>query len=242
MDEAKARRVRYFRLRRVLAGVAGLALVAALIAAYISPLFRVQNVEIAGAAQTDPAVIVEMADLEGQSMLHLDLSGVHERIAFLPAVKAVRVQRQWPHTVRIYVTERQPWGLWQVGGRNYVIDAEGVVLDDPPVAEGAPLIRDTGNAVRLVPGDRVDADAVALTQALLHAVPEALALNVAVFEYNSSHGLTVVTDAGYRVVIGDSQNLQYKLSVWKAIEAEFGREAMAGHLLDLRFRNKPSFQ
>jgi hypothetical protein len=55
-------------------------------------------------------------------------------------------------------------------------------------------------------------------------------------------GLTVQTDAGHRVVIGDSENVEYKLAVWGQIEAELGREAMGGHVLDLRFGDRPSLQ
>ncbi len=52
----------------------------------------------------------------------------------------------------------------------------------------------------------------------------------------------MVTDANYRVVMGDSQNVEYKLAVWKTVEEDIGRGAMAGHVLDLRFRDRPSFQ
>jgi hypothetical protein len=44
------------------------------------------------------------------------------------------------------------------------------------------------------------------------------------------------------VVIGDSQNMDYKLAVWQQIEKELGRETMGGHVLDLRFGDRPSFQ
>jgi hypothetical protein len=42
--------------------------------------------------------------------------------------------------------------------------------------------------------------------------------------------------------MGDSQNVDYKMAVWKTVEEEIGRGAMAGHVLDLRFRDHPSFQ
>jgi hypothetical protein len=54
--------------------------------------------------------------------------------------------------------------------------------------------------------------------------------------------LALTTDAGYRVVVGDSQNFDYKLAVWQAIEERLGRAAMVGHVLDLRFGDRPSFQ
>ena len=106
----------------------------------------------------------------------------------------------------------------------------------------SPVIRSVTDPVRLAPGDRVDRDAVQLAQALVRLVPETLALNLDGLEYSPDKGLTVSTDAGYRVVVGDSQNVDYKLAVWRSVEKELGREAMSGHVLDLRFGERPSFQ
>lgn len=241
LDEATARRLRRRRLRRALTAVAGLAVVAALIALYLSPALRVHEVEVVGATQVDPAKVREMASMNGDSMFHLDFAGAEHQISYLPLVRDVKIERHWPHTVRIVVSERQPWGYWQTGDMKYVIDAEGVVLADVPPGEGAPVIVDS-NPIRLVPGDRVDLDAVRLTRTLVERVPSALALNIVAFEYSVAQGLALATDAGYRVVLGDSQNVDYKLAVWKAVEEDLGRDGMPGHVLDLRFRDRPSFQ
>ncbi len=106
----------------------------------------------------------------------------------LPLVKSVRIERDWPQSVRITVEERQPWGIWQVGDRQYVIDRDGIVLADVPPAEGAPVVKDLTNPVRLVPGDRVDRDAVTLTLLLSQRVPEVLAMTPVGFEYSSEQG------------------------------------------------------
>lgn len=241
LDEATARRLRRIRLRRALAAAAGLVFIAGLIALYLSPVLRVHNIQVAGTSQVDAARVRELASLDGDSMLHLDFAGAEQQIAYLPLVSDVRIERHWPGTVRIVVTERQPWGYWQAGDARYVIDAEGVVLSDVPPAEGAPVIADS-NPIRLVPGDRVDLDAVQLAGTLVERVPATLALNISSFEYSVAQGLALVTDAGYRVVVGDSQDVNYKLAVWKAVEEEMGRDSMPGHVLDLRFRDRPSFQ
>jgi cell division protein FtsQ len=222
-------------------GLGGIAVIAGLIALYLSPALRVHNVEVVGAAQVDPAKVRELADLSGDSMLHINASAAEERIGNLPLVSGVKIERHWPQAVRIIVSERQPWGYWQVADTRYVIDSEGVVLADVPPADGAPVIKDS-NPVRLLPGDRVDLDAVQLTRILTERVPGALALNIISFEYSVAQGLALDTDAGYRVVVGDSQNVDYKLAVWKAMEDQIGRESMPGHVLDLRFRDRPSFQ
>jgi hypothetical protein len=88
----------------------------------------------------------------------------------------------------------------------------------------------------------VDREAVALATLLIARTPEVLAWSPAGFEYSAEKGLVLISDTGYRVVVGDSQNIEYKIAVWKKIEERLGREAMAGHVLDLRFENRPAFQ
>ncbi len=50
----------------------------------------------------------------------------------------------------------------------------------------------------------------------------------------------MTTNARYSVVVGESQNVDYKLAVWRAVEEEVGREEMAGQVLDLRFGDRPA--
>ena len=242
LDEKTARRLRLARWRRLVISAGLIGVVVGGIALYVSPVLRVQRVQVVGATTVDPARVVELAALEGDSMFNPGTDAARERIEYLPMVQSVEISRHWPQTVRIQIIERAPWGYWRVADQDYVIDAEGVVLSDERPPDGAPVIKDLSNPVRLVPGDHVDADAVALTQALLQRLPAELALSIAALEYSPASGLAVTTDAGYRVVVGDSQNIDYKLAVWKEIEGQLGRDEMAGHVLDLRFGDRPAFQ
>ncbi len=241
-DEGVERRLRRFRWRRIIIVLALLAAVAGAVVLYRSPLLRVQEVEVISATSTSPERIAELADLEGASMFNTPLDEAEARIVALPLVKGAKAQRLWPNKVRIEVIERTPWGYWNLAGTSYVIDGEGVILPDVEPPEGAPVIHDVGAPANLSQGDRVDADAVRLAQALLKSVPDQLALRIMQFEYTPQKGLSVVTDANYSVVMGDSENVEYKLAVWKAVEEDIGRGAMAGHVLDLRFRDRPSYQ
>ena len=241
-DEKTERRRRRLRWRRLFFAACLLAALAGALALYRSPLLRVEEVEVVGATNLTPQQITELAGLEGASMFNAPLAEAEARIVALPLVKGVKARLAWPNKVRIEVVERAPWGYWDLAGTSYVIDSDGVVLADVKPAKGAPVIHDVGDPAVLSVGDRVDADAVRLAQALLTSVREQLSLSVARFEYTPEHGLTLTTDANYRVVMGDNQNVDYKIAVWKAVEEDIGRGSMAGHVLDLRFRDHPSFQ
>ena len=241
LDDRTQRRLSRVRWRRIGLALAFTGAIAGLVALYFSPAVRVHEVEIAGATVVSAADIEAMAELDGASLVTADLGASESRIEGLPMVKEATITRAWPQTVRVAIVERTPWAIWQAGSSDYTVDEEGVVLEiDAP--EGAPVISVSGADIGLEPGQRVDQDAVALARSLTARVPVELALNVATFEWSGSSGLTITTDTGYRVVLGDSQDMDYKLAVWREIEAQLGRESMTGHVLDLRFGDRPSFQ
>lgn len=231
---------RRIRWRRLVLVFALLAAVAGGIALFRSPLLRVQEVEVVGASNVSAQQIVELADLEGASMFNAPLGEAEARIVALPLVKGAEVELSWPNKVRIQVVERVPWGYWNLDGTSYVIDADGVILPTAKPSKGAPVINDMGDPAPLSVGDRVDADAVKLAQLLLKSVPEQLSLKISRFEYRPDRGLSLITNVDYEVVVGDSQNLDYKLAVWQAVEKEIGRSELTGQVLDLRFRDRPS--
>ncbi|HEY5625112.1 MAG TPA: FtsQ-type POTRA domain-containing protein [Dehalococcoidia bacterium] len=241
LDDRTQRRLSRIRWRRIGAVLAFAGAIAGLVALYFSPAVRVQEIEVGGATTVSSADIEALAGLDGASLLTANLGAAESRIEELPIVKKATITRSWPQTVSVAIVERKPWAVWQAGGRDYTVDDEGVVLEaDAPA--GAPVIRVSGADVGLEPGQSVDQDAVGLARSLMERVPAELALNVATFEWSGASGLTITTDGGYGVVLGDSQDMDYKLAVWREIEAQLGRESMTGHVLDLRFGDRPSFQ
>jgi cell division protein FtsQ len=241
-DEATERLRRRVRWRRVIVVGALVAAVALAVVVYSSPLLRVKEVEVVGAKNTTADRVAEVAHLEGESMFSVPLEDAQARILEMPLVRAVDANLRWPNKVQIEVIERTPWGYWNLNGTSYVVDLEGYILSDVQPPKGSPVIFDLGDPAPLGAGDYVDSDAVLLAQELLKYVPEKLGQKITKFEYAPDDGLAILTDAGYRVVVGDSQNFEYKLTVWKAVEDELGRGKMAGHVLDLRFRDRPSYQ
>ena len=209
----------------------------------MSPTFRVQEIQVIGTAGVDSELVREFAKLDGKSMFHLPLNETKRRVASgLPLVKAAEAERNWPQSVQITLIERTIWGYWASGNITYAIDQEGVVLEKnvSPII-GMPLIRDLdGN--HLLVGDRVDTDSIILAIRLAEEVPQQMGLAVSSLEHREASGLTAVTSGNYRVVLGGLQDYEYKLAVWKAMESTLGREAMSGHILDLRYGDRPSFR
>jgi cell division protein FtsQ len=61
-------------------------------------------------------------------MLQIDLEQVHQRLLSLPWVKSVALERHWPDTLFITMTERQPFALWQHQRKIHLVDKDGVII------------------------------------------------------------------------------------------------------------------
>lgn len=58
----------------------------------------------------------------------VDISIVFQRLSKLSWVKTVSVQRRWPQTIFIKITERTPMALWQFHKKLYLVDTDGQVI------------------------------------------------------------------------------------------------------------------
>src|SRR5437867_13420817 len=101
MDEKTARRVRLTRWRRLLTGLAVGLLNGGSVVLYVSPLLRVQDIEVVGAAAVSRDEVLSLTRLEGKSMMRLDLSAAERRVESIPMVQSARLERHWPQTVRL---------------------------------------------------------------------------------------------------------------------------------------------
>jgi cell division protein FtsQ len=240
MDDASRRKVRRAKERRLFGVAFLIGIVASLVGLYFSPFLRVQNVQVTGTTSLNAADVATLANADGESLVSSSFSDVQARVAALPQVKSVSVEKHWPSTIEIAVTERAPWATWAEGDAMYTIDDTGTVLA-VAAADAGPIIHAPPSDKPLNAGDHVDASALQLTKTLVEQVPAQLGVNLTQIDWSNDEGVTVTTDAGYKVVFGDSNDMTYKLAVWQGIKNEFGADNMSGHVLDLRFGQRPSF-
>jgi len=209
---------------------------------YQSPLLTVRRVDVVGAETLDPDTVAAAAGLTGHNILRLDLDGARARVEALPQVRAATVTRTFSRTVRITVEERQPAAFWMVGGRRYVVDADGVILAAGLPDEGAPIIDQIEPDWRPTPGDRVDAGAVELARRLLETSERYLGLRVVSLEFRDSDGLTAVFDSGLRATFGDPHDFDYKISALYMLMRTAEEQQVALHAVDLRFGDRLAFR
>jgi cell division protein FtsQ len=207
-----------------------------------SPLLRVQQVRVVGADTLDVRAVADISGLRGQSMLNLDLDGARRRLEELPQIRSLQVERAWPQAVVIRIEERVPWGYWHVGGKDYPVDREGVVLagGTPPGTMPRIVEPDTNRAMG--PGDRVDPDAIAFAEVVGYEAPRALGKAVQELEYRPGVGVTVVFEGGMRVTFGDDRAFEYKMAVLSELLEQLDRQGVRPRGIDLRFGVRATYE
>ena len=89
---------------------------------FTSPFFRISDIVVEGNSRVSTDTIVGAADVFGDSMFTTDLAAAQKELYQLPLVNSVRVERKWPHTLKVIIEERKAWGTWEQGGVQYTID------------------------------------------------------------------------------------------------------------------------
>lgn len=93
--------------------------------------FAVKDILVEGRVYTDPDVLRGLINIQGgDPLFSFHPESAREQIEKISWVRRVQIERRWPDTLYIGLTERVPLALWQYDGRVRVIDAEGVVLTD----------------------------------------------------------------------------------------------------------------
>ena len=96
-----------------------------------SPLLRVSTIVVDGARWVSEGEVRAAAEgFRGQHILALDLEAARAGLRELPWIADVQLRRVLPSTVEVAVTERAPVGIARVGRRLFLVDGDGVLLDD----------------------------------------------------------------------------------------------------------------
>lgn len=134
-DTGALTRGRYLA-RRWVAVLVVLSVVAVAYLVMFTSLLGVRSVEVIGTKDVPRADVLEAAAIEeGTPMVRLDADEAAARVAELPRVFEVVVERSWPSTVEIVITERTPVAVRRVGKQIHLVDGTGL---DYAVARTAP--------------------------------------------------------------------------------------------------------
>jgi len=114
----------------------GIFIVVAWWALYQSRLFLIEDIKVVGTHRLSSERVMQMANVRlGEPLISANPKSVSQNLSNIPQIKSARVERGWPHSVLITVTERSPVALVKSGAGFNLIDDEGMLAgktDHPP--------------------------------------------------------------------------------------------------------------
>ncbi len=220
---------RKWNVSHVVATVAVFGVIAAFVYVFITPDFYIYNADIQSARYTPADQIYQQAAINGFSAFFIDPAQVAGRLEQLPHVRHAVVRLNLPNRVQILVEEREPTLLYQVANDVKWVDDDGVMAPVVADQKGLPRLIDDAAAARR--------DERHLDPALLQAIRQ-IATNVPqvnTFRYEAPYGLFFISPEGWRVYLGNADDMANKLATWEAIRPQLLKQKARVQEVDLRY-------
>ena len=210
-------RTRGSRRKPVLWGIAVLVLVVALVCvAWFTPVLSVRKITVTGADQVPEEQVLESLDItKGTPLLRVDTDAAAKRVAQLPKVAEVRVERHYPSSVRVFVTERKPAVFFDSPQGTHLVDALGVDYAIEPPPPGVPRLK--------VDKPGFDDPATQAALAVLAATPGPLRVQVGEVVATSISAISLTLLDGRVIVWGSKENSERKAAIALPLLGQPGR-------------------
>lgn len=174
---------------------------------FFSPVLGVRSVEIVGNVTLAPEVIRKAAAVpELHPLATVDLAQVEQRVRGIRQVASAKVDRVWPATLRIEVTEREPVAQIPVGSQVAVLDRTGVVIELRDVAP--PML-----PVLKVPAPGTGDPATTAALEVITSLPSHLAGRVRQVTADTGEDVTLSLSDGRTVVWGGTDRPEAKARI-----------------------------
>ncbi len=203
---------------RAFSGLISLGLLIVLALFFLSDVFYIRSIVVAGTNYLDKAEVFRVADIAEMHLFWINPGEVQERLEALDVVADARVEVSWPpNMIKIYIEERQPAIMWIQSGVAALVDLQGRVLAYPPDDTVRPdLLRIiTDGSLSGPPG----LDAVIPAGAINGALQlQAILAGVPYLRYNADKGLGFREEpGGWDVWLGTGTDMPNKLLVYETI-------------------------
>lgn len=183
-----------------------------------SSIFALQRIEVVGAPPSLAAQIrTALSPLVGTSLVGFSTGKADRRLARLPEVASATYDRDFPHTLRVFVTAERPAAILRRGSDAWLVSGSNRVLGIVRHPIGSTLPR-----IWLAPTDEIVVGAPA-NHAVTRAVLVAAAIRDRGFPYRvttirvDSGLVSLRLGSGLEVRLGDTRNLGAKLAVARVI-------------------------
>ena len=194
-------------------------------------LFALTAIDVVGATSRD--AVVDASGLRlGQNVMKIDFGAIEERIAQLPNVAGVRIQRIDALRLRITVQERVAALRVESGEHVWFVDENGSTVsmaDEPPV----PVLR-----IPLAFEGAAASSSVDAALAVWRALPPGTRARVG--ELTTVDGGIAFDLDGTQVLFGDARNARRKLIALSAVRSQLRDTDREARWIDVRVPDHPA--
>lgn len=185
-------------------------------------MFAVREVDVIGAPPGVAAhVRAALKVLDGTSLLALDGSTVEHRLTALPDVASATYDRDFPHTLRVFVQPERPVGVLRRGPDAWLVSARARVIRKLS-PHGLPALA----RVWLPAGTQVEVGQTLVGTPTVRAVEAVATLRAAGSRLtirnvrSTDRELTLLLGSGLEVRLGNGRALALKLAIARRIAAQ----------------------
>jgi cell division protein FtsQ len=179
-----------------------------------SALVKVQNVSVIGLSGPEAPRLRKALTQAGlqQTTLHVDAARLRAAVSAAPEIQSIRATPNFPHGLRIDVTENRPVAALIIPGNGRIaIAANGTLMPDAKDA-AVPGINVKGMPGTIRPGgqQRLNEPGIQRFVDVAAAAPAALLARASLIGIRKGDGLVVLIDNGPRIIFGDGARLDDK--------------------------------
>ena len=186
-------------------------------------------------------VLAVLNGLRGESLMWTNLDGWRQRLLSSPWVKDAALRRSLPSTVEVMISEREPIGIGRINGDLYLVDENGVVIDeygpqyadlDLPIIDG--LATPSGGETT---ADQARAELAARLIGSLRPRPD-VAKRLSQVDVADLHNASVILTSDPAVIyVGDERFLQ-RLQAYLELSSTLRERVPDIDYVDLRFDDR----
>lgn len=237
-------------LRVALAAVSGAALTLGAVAAWQSPVLGLRTVEVGGNHRVQARDVVVASKLTPRDhLLRVSTSGIASQVRGSPWVAEAKVERILPSKIRITVVERVPAAVVVAGEARYMVDADGMVLEQVESTATAPAYRGVRLPVvaelpiaALMPGEHVTPVGYRQSLAILDTLPPAIRKQVTVVRAPSSEAIALELSNGPDIAYGAAEAMGDKTFAIRALMERAADESKTIASMDVRVPTRPAIR
>lgn len=201
---------------------------------------HIRYVQVPGLTQhTEAQVAVQAGITEKSTYFNLNEKRIKANIEKDRYLRFDGMEKQWPDTVILHVTERRATFNLLYKGVQYILSSDGMVLDSSNrmtldngcVNVTGVSVRDIRAGAPLVCTDEAQMEAMQAVYAELYI--QGVESEISELNISSLESIYLVTVDGYTANIGDAEDLRAKIGIVRAVVQELRREGEYGGMIEV---------